>query len=386
MSIIRITEEEHITEIEKGWTVFTDEFEAYAGQFSHFTAKNGTVFGTPEKDKDEKLQYFKEGWWSSDAEGNNRITEAYVGDTVYFNIKMENVKETDAEVNLQLYDDDGWLNPPDPIDIVQIKENGEKGDLVKSKPIVNNKVSFPLTLTDGLIDFIEDDIGNEIELYFECGYKDETKVKLPYLELDYLKVFEKEEIITVLIELPHSNYTDKLNRKGLGGHTGIIIGDEYYDFGPQPNSPYSSEGRPWWDQMSDKGNLTKKDILGILNDKLQREEWGIVGKVCLIDIHLKGSEKNKIEKWWIERYKELGTYSVFPFLGEQCTTAVRISIEKNSSVFDLYTSKIVTITKITEVTQTPEGFLNLLLESGQHTNGSKKGGGLEITKEYDEIN
>lgn len=49
MSIIRITEGEHITQIEGSWTVFTDEFEAYAGQFSHFTAKNGTLIGNPEK-------------------------------------------------------------------------------------------------------------------------------------------------------------------------------------------------------------------------------------------------------------------------------------------------------------------------------------------------
>lgn len=47
MSIIRITEGTHSTEIEGSWTVFTDTFDAYAGKFSHFTAVNGTVIGTP---------------------------------------------------------------------------------------------------------------------------------------------------------------------------------------------------------------------------------------------------------------------------------------------------------------------------------------------------
>ena len=93
MSIIRTTEGEHITEIEKGWTVFTDEFEAYAGQCSHFTAKDGTVHGQPLKDENKKLKYFKDGWWSSDAEGSNRITEAKIGDNVYFNIEMKNIKD-----------------------------------------------------------------------------------------------------------------------------------------------------------------------------------------------------------------------------------------------------------------------------------------------------
>ena len=49
MSITRITEGEHRTEIEGSWTVYTDEFEAYAGNISHFTAKNGTLIGNPEK-------------------------------------------------------------------------------------------------------------------------------------------------------------------------------------------------------------------------------------------------------------------------------------------------------------------------------------------------
>ena len=47
MSIIRITEGEHITNIEGSWSVYTDTFEASAGQFSHFTAKEGTHLGDP---------------------------------------------------------------------------------------------------------------------------------------------------------------------------------------------------------------------------------------------------------------------------------------------------------------------------------------------------
>lgn len=47
MSIIRITEGKSISEIEGNWTVFTDEFKAYAGEFSHFTADQGTNFGEP---------------------------------------------------------------------------------------------------------------------------------------------------------------------------------------------------------------------------------------------------------------------------------------------------------------------------------------------------
>ncbi len=379
--ITRITGGDFLTEIEGSWTVFTETFEASAGKFSKFSADEVTNFGTPETDDNEDYKYFDEGWWSSDEAGNNRIKEAEVGQEVFFHIKMKNVTEKNANVNIQLYDHDGALNLDDKITIVESGTN----KVVSSKPINNNKALVRLTLSDGLVSFIEDDYGDEIELYFECSYKNESP-DLPAKPENYLKVYEKTETITVLIELPHSSYTDKLNRKGLGGHTAIIIGEEYYDFGPQPGEPFNSEGRPWWDKMSQSGNLTKNDILIILNDNQMREDWNIVGRVCLIEIDLRKSEMEKVEKWWVNRYNNLGTYSVIPFIGEQCTSTVRISIEENTNVFDLFPENdLVNINTITSTTQSPQGFLDLLLSSGRHTNGKKKGKLLNITKEYNEL-
>lgn len=186
MSIIRITGEEHITEIEKGWTVFTDEFEAYAGQFSHFTAKNGTVFGTPEKDKDEKLQYFKEGWWSSDAEGNNRITEAKVGETVYFNLEMQHVTE-EKKIFIKLYDYDGANFFPDEIEIVRPNPDGTKSEIT-SVTLNGTRASLPLTLSQGIENFAQNEENDEIELYFENSYESDSLIKLPQAVENYLTV------------------------------------------------------------------------------------------------------------------------------------------------------------------------------------------------------
>lgn len=80
--------------------------------------------------------------------------------------------------------------------------------------------------------------------------------------------------------------------------------------------------------------------------------------------------------WWEDKYHNLGTYSVIPILGEQCTT-VKISIEKSTEVFSTF--------DITSTTQSPQGFLELLTEEGEHTYGSKKGNKLTINKEYREI-
>ena len=169
MSIIRITEGENITDIEKGWIVFTDTFEAYAGQFSHFTAKDGTIFGNPKSDKSEETHYFKEGWWSSDVNGNRRITQAYINDTVYFNIITQKIKDIDpdtkqaSKISVQLYDYDGSRgNSSDAINVREVIKDPvtgleKMGNLVTSKLVTGNKVHYSLTLNEGLISFIEQD-------------------------------------------------------------------------------------------------------------------------------------------------------------------------------------------------------------------------------------
>src|SRR5690606_8453000 len=91
-----------------------------------------------------------------------------------------------------------------------------------SKEVINNKVVIPITLTENLVSYIEDDFGTEIELYFDCAYLNE-KIDLPNSKKQYLQVSEKTSTVTDIIELPHSEMDGKLNQKGLGGHTGIFI-------------------------------------------------------------------------------------------------------------------------------------------------------------------
>lgn len=195
MSIIRITEGENITNIEGSWTVFTNEFEAAAGQFSHFTAVQGTNFGNPKNDESKESKYFKEGWWSLDVQGKNKITQAVIGQVVYFHVITENIPNIDvvsrlqSKVAFQLFDEDGGLGgDPDPIGIREIKADGNLGELVTEKPVIDNKIVYNLTLSNGLASFIKEDFGDEIELYFECGYREEQNKKLPFSKEQYLKV------------------------------------------------------------------------------------------------------------------------------------------------------------------------------------------------------
>lgn len=404
-TITRITGGDFLSEINGNWNVYTESFIAQAGGLSAFTATDGTNHGEPIADPDSYSSFFEEGWWSSDGEGSERITKAQIGDLVYFHIQTKNIQDPNAEVLLQLYDHDGFFNRDDKIEIYL---NDANSPLVSQK-VTNNKVVIPLTLTENLVKYIEDDHGSEIELYFDCSYL-KDQIDLPHSKGQYLKVSEKTSTVTVLIELPHSEMDGKLNQKGLGGHTGIFIDDEYYDFGPQPGQPFLSEGRPWWDTMNEKGNFTKEDMMNLLNNDFpttaeqhkvlddyaltdeinypptSRVAMNITGEVYLLDINIHDSEKERVKKWWLDRYEDLGKYSIIPILGEQCTTTVRISLSKNTNIFDLFpNSDLLDINTITFTTQTPKGFLDFLQKSARHTSGEKKTKKIEVTKKYKEI-
>ncbi|MBE0393186.1 hypothetical protein [Flavobacterium sp. PL002] len=110
--IIRIVGETNSIECET-WTVYTDKFTSNAGNGSYFTADGVSTFGEP---KDAPLfgKYFEKGWWSSDYEGNKKITKAKLGDTVYFQVEMttkfpETTLPDDKQkmISFKLYEFDG---------------------------------------------------------------------------------------------------------------------------------------------------------------------------------------------------------------------------------------------------------------------------------------
>lgn len=306
----------------------------------------------------------EDGFWSDPNTGGG-IKEGIYGDKVKFTLKTIDIVD-DTVLNFILFDYDGDYNPDDELSrsfSTKVKNNMAELEFV---PDIKWEESAKYE-TDKIV-----------EVYFKIEAEINGKkitAELPKKEDKYLKIFGKPEIITVLIELPHTGYTDKLNSKGLAGHSAIMIGSEYYDFGPQPGEPFFSDGRPWWDTMSKSGNLKRTDVIGILGDIQTRKDWDIVGEVYLIDIEVSKKEKNKIEKWWINKYAKLGTYSVIPIFGEQCTSNVRISLSESTNVIDKFTVKV----------QTPKGLFDLLTNSAKHTYGKNRNKQLKISKKFNQI-
>lgn len=419
-TITRIALGSSSTVVEGDYTGFYDTLTMNAGANNAFKAKV-TNHGNP-KEPPPVGKYFKKGWWTDDKD--KTIKEALIGQTVKFHIEMEKSKvPAGSKINFILKDWDGMLNPDDDIKLYSTTKDYKTNTYPEIKEMVtdaNGKASLFVTLTEGLAQFAEDDGGNEIELYFACTYynksdKETEQLDLPVEEFNYLIVYEKEVLITVLVELPHSHYSVARGAKnidtneivsalGLAGHSAMAIGDRYFDYGPDNIAGTYSEkdydadfnkdgdkndnvyldspsfmnapGRPWWGEMVAK-KLGKNAIDVKLNDVLdfiklhwEKDGTNIYGEIHQIEFYIKESEANKMIKWWEERYKHLKIYSVLPWTGEQCTTTVKTAIQ------EAFPFEISGKNWIPDTTQAPGGLLQdlklFISTSKQHLNQMAK--------------
>lgn len=414
-TIIRKVGETNLVECDT-WQVYTDDFEAWAGEHSLFTADGGTSVGEP-KDPPPAGKYFVKGWWTD--VNDKPIKEATVGSTIRFHIetRVDSVKE----INFAVYDWDNFKYLNDKLVIIDKNTNNKPNKII----VENNRGYIEWTTGEQCLKLLDEILeGDEIELFVECRYKDET-INLPVMESNYLVLKEKEEIITVLIELPMENYNysnmgmgEKIVAKsGLLGHTGIGVGNEYYDYGPEQNKsilrgnisesiygdlnndgdtidnfngiddpelkdsglnqgsygdPMGTLGRPWWDKFfSTNGNATLKDIMTILKDNNLRRRYNILGEVHIFEIEVKKSQSKIVKQWWENKYnRNLGIYSVNIMEdGEHCTSTVYQSL-LNAKIIKKFPFGTIC---------TPENFLiHLKTCMLKNTAGAKKG---ELAKE-----
>ena len=399
------------------WTVYTDEFNASSGGKSTFTADRGTNFGEPEA-LPPAGEYFVKGWWTD--KNDQPIKEATIGDTIKFHIQTKGI-EDGKKVNFTVYD---WDHPFSDDKLTIWGQNGKE---ITTIIVQDNKGFVEWTTGEGCLKLLEETFeGDEIELFVKCQYKDET-INLPYMESDYLALYEKEVLITVIIELPHSKETG-WGAKGLAGHTGMAIGNKYFDYGPDYYTPIISEqkydydfnndgdkgdilgvkrekifndkdqqiveigvlydkntkireldhtfapGRSWWGEMIAKDlkidvrEVTLQQVLDFIN--LDCRLTNICGEVYKIEFYVKESEAKKMIEWWENRYQHLKLYSVYPWTGEQCTTAVKTAIQE---AYPFRFGK--NINRIQDDTQKPSG---LLAELRKFKSSSKQNFGKQV--------
>ncbi|MCS3532770.1 hypothetical protein [Chryseobacterium sp. JUb7] len=380
-TINRVSLGSSIKEIEENFTVYTENFTMNSGGKGYFSSDKEILIANPKQPKPVG-RYFKRGWWTD--ENDKSIKEALVGQKVKFHIEMDKSKvPAGSKINFTLKDWDGLFNHDDSIKIYSSQKDAKTNIYLQVEEMqtdANGKACIWINLTENLVTLINDDGGNEIELYFACTYYDKSdketeQLDLPVEEFNYLVVYEKEFLITVLIELPHSYYTllnNPISALGLAGHSAMAIGDRYFDYGPDYSQSTVNEkqydydfnddgdkvdnvdlkakdkngkpiyninekfspGRPWWGEMvADRLEIKASDVkldqvLDFIKLDWKKFKTGVYGEVYKTDFYVKESEAKRMIKWWEERYKHLKVYSVYPWTGEQCTTAVKAAIQE----------------------------------------------------------
>ncbi len=121
-----------------------------------------------------------------------------------------------------------------------------------------------------------------------------------------------EERISVIIEMPSMSIFESFyGKKGLSGHTGIALENEFYDYGPTYDYK-GSPAAPWWDaRYSENGNASLDDIMNRLNR--------IPNDTYRFDTEVTSEQFGKLKDYWDGLYADMGEYSIF---GNQCTTTV----------------------------------------------------------------
>ncbi|MBI9059801.1 MAG: hypothetical protein JEZ01_18700 [Labilibaculum sp.] len=315
------------------------------------------------------------GFWS-DPKSRVSIKEAYYGEKVKFTIGTKNIPDgTKLELKLKDYDP---VNSDDFLSKYTVFVNG---NIAEIEFITDEKWS----------DSAKYEKDQVVETYFEIKVDIDGDIivnEFPENKDDFLKLYEKEVKITVLVELPHSLETG-WGAKGLAGHTAMAIGNKYFDYGPnnrpgkysekdydvdfnddgdksdivQLNDPSfkNSPGMSWWgNHIANRKGIKPEDVtLNMVLNHIQLHWKGleqpigsrnypnatyIYGKVHKIEFFVNENQANEMIKWWKERYHHLKRYSVFPWTGEQCTTTVKTALQVGGI-------------NIPEMTQKPIGIL-----------------------------
>ena len=151
--------------------------------------------------------------------------------------------------------------------------------------------------------------------------------------------------ITVIIKKEDPNAQGKLGRKGLSGHAGILVGDEYYDYGPIDglggDELFGEGGGPFWDG-DDKNAIFEFDpnsevpvpVPVTFDGDLQRGELRryLAGRsinVAVFTLDVTRAQANSVSAYWDKLYAASASDGTkYHFAGRQCTSTVAKSLRQ----------------------------------------------------------
>ncbi|WP_010522837.1 type VI secretion system tube protein TssD [Aquimarina agarivorans] len=136
---------------------------------------------------EEKDPDLIKGWWTSDSEGCDPITDAMLGDTVYFHVQTKDI-EIGESINCQLWEYDHFFG----IDYLNVDENKFPKHEINAKAIVQEMDGTTIAtarfeLSENWGGMIADDGGDKLELYCNVSYNN-IKKELPISRKEVLYV------------------------------------------------------------------------------------------------------------------------------------------------------------------------------------------------------
>ena len=140
----------------------------------------------------------------------------------------------------------------------------------------------------------------------------------------------KYEVVTVIIKLPDP-CAEGWDVKGLSGHTGVGVGNGFYDFGPNSEGKkgsnlnlinWSVDGGPCWDRNELDLDDVQDNIHYIAHDH----------DVIQVEIAVCLDKAESLRDWWEDKYDDPGSYTL---QGSQCTSTVCDSLQDSGIILDL---------------------------------------------------
>ena len=295
--------------------------------------KEGIFHSNFEERKETKTEFFIDGEWldkdgkpfKKNQKEGEKLADARVGDKVYFRLKTKNLP-TGTPITLELMEYDGSIFLPllggkmveaRPFDDkVPFYDTNDKG----SNKVIGNVTSegyitLGLELTELLDEFISEDNGATIELYFKCTYEGYEVDWLPKSTEKYLTVTYSDRTLFIQSAAGDNKYGLPEFRTSDGDILIFSGGVESIDKITSTENVEKEEEKTALDRLEDK---IKDEVEGKIKDKIEEKVGeGLEKLQKTIAIHQLKKGKLGLNNGQIRTSKRLYTTTQFDNLGEE---------------------------------------------------------------------
>ena len=172
-----------------------------------------------------------------------------------------------------------------------------------------------------------------------CKSSAEESKALTTIETHERDDLQDGEEVTVLIAL------SSVVPGGVVGHSGIAVGESYWDFGPervermQPLKSIRSTAGPWWDDPEQRwaGDRTLFQVI----EDLPNHVHPVGSLVAVIRVHVTDEEAGAITAFWRDAYERmLNGEDDYKLSGRQCANMVGWSLQVAMEGGDPYARRL----------------------------------------------